>query len=251
MHPCSSGYEGGFKLRWPEGLAGSNPAGCIDRIFLKRILKLKYSFYIIMSEKVTLKEQEDKIRQLLQDHIHKVIPKDSSIFPDFLKIMEKQEQWRSKLNNIQSFRITRSRLNKALSLQVRVNNFARWLTVSWRKGTTKKRKEENPLQSAFRQSIRGQIRQWKRINNINPKCVICNDTHHSHLKLQADHVEPFSKLTEDFVKENIPPTEFDYHYRVGKKFRKEDNKFKIKWQNYHKKKAVLQWLCRKCNLKKK
>lgn len=209
---------------------------------------------VFIVKKTTIKEEEKKIRELLQKHVHRIINRDHDAFIDILEIMMGQEKWLDKLNTIKAFKITRSRLNRALILQVKVYNFSRFLTVSWRKGSVKKRKEKNPLQSAFRQSIYRQIMLWKKLNNNSAECVICKDTHHSYLKLQTDHKEPsFLQLTKDFLSRDINkdvPIEFDYHYRCGRKFKKKDNRFKIRWQNYHRKNMVLQWLCRKCNLKK-
>ena len=206
-------------------------------------------------KKKTIKEEENKIRELLQKHVHRIINRENDAFVDILEIMMGQEKWLDKLHTIRAFKITRSKLNRALLLQVKVDNFSRFLTVSWRKGSSKKRKEENPLQSAFRQAVYRQIMLWKKLNNNMAECVICKDTHHSYLKLQADHAEPsFLELTKKFLSFDINkdiPKEFDYHYRCGRKFKKKDNRFKIRWQNYHRKNMRLQWLCRSCNLKKK
>lgn len=206
-------------------------------------------------KKLTIKEEEKKIRDLLQKHVHRIINREHDAFVDILEIMMGQEKWLDKLETIKAFKITRSRLNRSLILQVKVNNFSRFLTVSWRKGSGKKRKEEDPLQSAFRQAIYRQILLWKKINKNGAECVECKDTHHMYLKLQADHKEPsFLQLTKDFLSLEINkdvPTEFDYHYKCGRKFKKLDNRFKIRWQNYHRKNMRLQWLCRSCNLKKK
>jgi hypothetical protein len=206
-------------------------------------------------KKETIKAQEQKIRDLLQTHVHRVINREHDAFVDILEIMMVQDQWLDKLNTIQAFKVTRSKLNKALILQVKVDNFARWLTVSWRKGSSKKRKEENPLPSSFRQAVHRQVMHWKKINSMGAECVECKDVQHLHLKLQADHKDPsFLKLTKDFLAIPInqnPPTEFDYYYKCGRKFKKRDNRFKQRWQNYHRQHAVLQWLCRKCNLSKK
>jgi hypothetical protein len=202
----------------------------------------------------TIKQQEETIRNLLQQNVHRTINREHDAFVDILEIMMAQDQWLNKLDTIQAFKVTRSRLNKALLLQVRVNNFARWLTVSWRKGSSKKRKEEDPLQSAFRHSIYRQIMLWKK--TFSPgECEECKDVQHAHLQLHVDHKNPsFLQLTKDFLEKPINkevPTEFDYHYKGGRKFKKIDNRFKQRWQNYHRKHAVLQWLCRKCNLSKK
>ena len=131
----------------------------------------------------------------------------------------------------------------------------KWLTVSWRKGSNKPRKEKDPLQSAFRQAIYTQIKNWKSENYKNKECALCKDTDHLHKKLQVDHSDPlFITLTKQFlslpVNRDVPDT-FGYHYRCGRKFAEKDYKFKRRWQLYHKKHANLQWICKSCNLKKK
>lgn len=203
----------------------------------------------------TIKVQEQKIRELLRKYLHSTIGRNHDAFIDILEIMMAQDQWLDKLNTIQTFKITRSKLNKAIILQVKVDNFSRWLTVSWRKGSGKKRRDEDPLQSSFRQAVYRQILSWKRNNSLGAMCTECKDVHHSHLKLHADHKNPsFLQLTKNFLEKSInkpSPVEFDYHYKCGRKFKKQDNKFKKRWQNYHKKYATLQWLCRRCNLSKK
>jgi hypothetical protein len=52
------------------------------------------------------------------------------------------------------------------------------------------------------------------------------------------------------INHNVP-INFDFHYRCGRKFKKDDYLFKKRWQIYHQQNATLQWLCRKCNLSKK
>ena len=206
-------------------------------------------------QKESIKAQEQKIRNLLQQHVHRIINRENDAFVNILEIMMAQDQWLDKLNTIQAFKVTRSKLNKALILQVKVDNFHGWLTVSWRKGSSKKRKEEDPLQSSFRQAVYRQISLWKKINSMSAECAECKDVQHSHLKLHADHKDPsFLKLTKDFLERPINkdvPLEFDYHHRCGRKFKKRDNRFKQRWQNYHRHHMLLQWLCRKCNLSKK
>ena len=222
----------------------------------------------------SIKKQEDRIRNFLNSQLHNTISRENEIFIDILEIMMAQEQWLDKLDTIQAFRITKK--NNCLLLQVKVDNYSRWLNVSWRKGSYKKRKEENYLQSAFRQAIYRQISLWKKMNNINNikyECVECK----SNIKLQVDHKEPsFIKLTTDFLENNINsqnsqnshnsqnsqnshnsqnsqniniPDKFNYH-KYGRKFTENDYIFKKKWQNYHQHHATFQWLCKKCNLGK-
>ena len=97
-----------------------------------------------------------------------------------------------------------------------------------------------------------QIKQWRRENR--PLTSVCTKCESSIGKLQVDHkYPPFKTLTEEFLKKPINknniPQEFDYH-RGGKKFKKQDRLFKQRWQQYHKKNAELQWLCKSCNLSK-
>ena len=203
----------------------------------------------------TIKKQEEKIRSLLQKNIQRIVNHDDELFSNLLEIMKEQKQWLDKLNTIQSFRITKSKLNKAIILQVRVDKITRWLTVSWRKGTKIKRKEIDPLQSALRQAIYRQIYLWKKINILNSECFICKEIKNKNIKLHVDHKEPsFIKLTKDFLENSINkniPINFDFHYKCGRKFKKEDYLFKKRWQSYHKQNSNLQWLCQKCNLTKK
>ena len=196
--------------------------------------------------------EENKIRELLKNNLNKIIEKDNDKFIIFCNLMKEQKNWESKIDNILSFRIIRSRLNKALNLQLKVINLNKWLTVSWRKSSNKKRKEINPLQSAFRQSVYRQISDWKKRNKLRAFCINCKDPTIKYKSLQVDHKFPtFKELTVNFLdnEKNIPE-EFDYHYKCGRKFKKVDNLFKLRWQRFHKKYATLQWLCKSCNLKK-
>jgi len=202
----------------------------------------------------TIKAQEQRIRDLLQKHVHRTLNKEHEAFVDLLEIMMAQDKWLDKLDTIQAFKVTRSRQNKALILQVKVDNANRFLTVSWRNGSSKKRKVEDPLPSAFRHAIHRQIMSWKKINSFGSECVECKDINHLHKKLQADHKDPlFIQLTTDFLTKPINqevPIEFDYH-KCGRKLKKRDNRFKQRWKNYHRQHATLQWLCRNCNLSKR
>jgi hypothetical protein len=202
-------------------------------------------------------EKESEIRNFLEKNKHKTFERsgrENETFTFLLDILGKQTQWKNKLDTVNSFRITRSKLNKALILQVKVNKCIRWLTVSWRKSASNKKKDADPLQSAFRQAVRTQIKMWKKINKENAFCTNCHVTSQEK-KLHVDHKDPqFIELTRHFLSlpiNSCPPSDFLYHYKVGRKFRPEDYLFKKRWQNYHQKNAVLQWLCPSCNMKKK
>src|SRR6185312_3884167 len=95
-------------------------------------------------------------------HVHRTVTRaaQAEVFAELLDIMRQQEQWVPKLDEIVAFKITRGRANKALKLKLQKQDSRRWLTVSWRNGTQKKRKPANALASAFRSAIRRQITAW-------------------------------------------------------------------------------------------
>lgn len=205
-----------------------------------------------MSEKKkTLKEKESDLRELLESMIHHTIPITDPRFQQLLPIMSAQSQWEHKLGNIQSFRITRRRRYKSLLLQIKVLRCNRWLTVSWKNGIGRTKKEPDPLISAFRNAIRRQCSQWGRTHWEDRKCQECESTE----LLQVDHTDPqFKQIRTEFVnhcveKEIKPPTEFRKGHR-GPRFLATDVNYTRKWQRYHKEKARYQWLCRSCNCRK-
>jgi len=117
-------------------------------------------------------------------------------------------------------------------------------------------KVENPykkLTGAMRYSIRKQIRDFQKQNRLNRRCRNCS----SLLHLQVDHhTIPFVDLQKNFLKQCEEkslsvPTTFNYSRSTCQpKFKKTDVGFNRRWQNYHKKHADFQWLCKTCNLKK-
>lgn len=192
--------------------------------------------------------KDSKTRELLQKHVHRTIDNNHEIYPQLIALLQEQPQWtEERISRIYMFRITRSRLNKALILQAKYNTKrGKWFRVSWSLKSPK-----DPLQSAFRHAIKHQIWTWRRYNHVGACCAQCGtDT-----KLHVDHKEPqFIELTRDFMTKPInlenKPSNFAYH-RAGNKFLPKDKNFKIRWQNYHQKYAELQWLCQTCNLTKK
>lgn len=110
-------------------------------------------------------------------------------------------------------------------------------------------KNNDKLTQALRNSIYPQILDFK--NSCKSlACVICGSYTDPHI----DHCKPqFIELKNYFIsniKEKIP-TEFDNNTFNGKIFRKEDELFEKKWNEYHAKNATLRVLCKKCNLSRK
>lgn len=191
---------------------------------------------------ISIKKQNEKIRDFLNNNLNNIIDRDHDLFVDYLEIMMKKDQWLDKLDTIYFFRSIKKR--KCILLQIKVKNYNNWITVSWRINNSK-----NPLQKAFRNAIYNHIKLWRKINKPGI-CSNCNTINN----LQVDHKTPsFIQLTNNFL--NFPenknvPVLFTYH-KYGNKFRKEDYLFKKRWQNYHNKNCILQWLCKSCNLSKK
>lgn len=109
------------------------------------------------------------------------------------------------------------------------------------------------LTGAMRYSIRKQIRDFQKQHRLNRQCRNCS----SLLHLQVDHCTvPFVDIQKNFLKhceeKSISiPTTFNFSRSTCQpKFKKIDIGFNRRWQNFHKKHADFQWLCKTCNLKK-
>jgi len=109
------------------------------------------------------------------------------------------------------------------------------------------------LTGAMRYAIRRQIQLWKVDNRLLRRCRQCQSV----LCLHVDHITPFVNIQHEFLKlwmdttDQSPPSKFRYNHRTCQPmFTRSDTGFTRKWQSYHKTHAKLQWLCRKCNLKK-
>ena len=200
---------------------------------------------------LSIKDQEEEIRSFLQTIVHRTITQEDTItFQSLLQIMGAQSQWEHKLDRIVAFRVTRRRKYKSLLLQLKVVRCNRWLTVSWKKGVMRKRKEPDPLKVAMRNAISRQSSAWGKAHWIGRCCAQCEGTE----LLQVDHMDPqFAKIRKEFVssfpEEYEFPTEFKPSKR-GPRFLPNDVKFTRLWQKYHDDNARYQWLCRECNCKK-
>lgn len=104
------------------------------------------------------------------------------------------------------------------------------------------------LSSALRISISPQINNYRaKVANCH-RCFYCNSTD----ELQVDHIYPFSKLIDDFLKitEHTTPNEFINAYHGKYLFKEEDKQFEKDFINFHLENAKYQILCNKCNSKK-
>lgn len=111
------------------------------------------------------------------------------------------------------------------------------------------RKKPNNLSIAMRNSIYPQIKNYKNSLLIH-KCINCDSIEN----IQIDHFnQEFIDLQKTFLELTILkiPDSFDDNEWNSKIFKKDDEYFEKEWYLYHKNKANLQPLCKKCNLTKK
>lgn len=201
----------------------------------------------------------DNVRAFLQPHVNCTYTISHEAFRDVVRILQNHPVWGTRLADIVGLRVRRSRLNKALQLQLMTNRM--WFTVSWRecaRRTRARRRDalptvEHRLTSAMRDAVRRQLVQWRKLQFGRPHCAQCRRFG----GLQVDHVSPsFSDLKTMFLllecdSERVPPTEFALRAASGSSiFRKEDQAFKRRWQQFHKERATFQFLCPMCNRKK-
>jgi len=107
------------------------------------------------------------------------------------------------------------------------------------------------LKAACRTCIEPQIENF-RIKKLNMNiCRLCNK---KIIKAHIDHREPsFKTIFDNFMSENSfeIPSRYDDEIRTEKcKFRPQENEIEIAFQFFHKKFAVLEKICAKCNLSK-
>ena len=102
------------------------------------------------------------------------------------------------------------------------------------------------IHGVMRNEIENQIITFK--NGAEQVCAICSGTENMHV----DHDNPsFKHIMKCFFDENEPaPTSFDKADSNLLYMKEEDAEYRTKWQEYHEEQALLQMLCRSCNLKK-
>ncbi len=156
--------------------------------------------------------------------------------------------WKNRLDDIVRFRVTRSRLNKALCLQLKLNTRTRrpWQTVAWRKCVTGPSQPIQPLAQAMRYAVRRQIAGFRR-QHPERVCAACQAAGGS--EYHVDHVEPFRALKQRFVAQTVHPVPMIV-YRAQCQAALSPGPFTRAWQAFHRRHATLQWLCATCNLQK-
>lgn len=107
------------------------------------------------------------------------------------------------------------------------------------------------LKCAMRQAIKNYTIDFKK-NQTTLRCNECQCDDLSYNNFQVDHIIPFSKIYDEFLKINPNhPTEFDDDEDCLKVFQLKDNEFENNWIAYHNSYVNnFQILCKSCNSKK-
>jgi hypothetical protein len=200
-------------------------------------------------KKQTKKAREAEIKGVLQTLAHRTVNKSHDQFPVLLQFVSQHDTWKDRLDSINAFRVTRSRMNKALLLQIRLEGWKKFVTTSWRKCVGRNRKPVDVLDGAMRNAVSRQILNWKNSHAFGSECHKCQ----TQSSLEADHhPTPFSTIKDQFLVAHASevPKEFRYSKRCQARFRPVDGAFTRKWQRYHAYHAQYQWLCKTCNSSK-
>lgn len=194
---------------------------------------------------------EDNVRTWLESHVHQTFYPKHEEFSILLPVLQRHPNYNNwKYQEITGFRITRSVQKKAIQVEIRVlcKTKEKWRLVSWKacvSGHQTTHNDMSKLNSAMRYAIRRQISIYRNNHPIK-KCAICN----SYAKIEVDHDanhKSFKVIRDEFLEKNPdPPTEFTYA-GYNFRFKKQDEKFKRKWQIYHNKHTEYRYLCATCN----
>lgn len=119
-------------------------------------------------------------------------------------------------------------------------------TISWKKCIHPYLSSvKTKLGNALRVAVAGQIEEYRN-KHKDEACQICGIRYN----LTVDHVVPFYELRDKFLS-NLSkyPEHFGKNSIQQDCFLSEDKEFEFAWAEYHKEKAILQMLCRSCNVK--
>lgn len=171
--------------------------------------------------------------------------KSESTYQWFLELFKRHSDYPRKIDGIIDIFVQKNHSFKHLELHILKENHETD-DISWVNCVEMKKKPE--LIGALRNAILPQIIEFK--NTQKHVCAICqcND---SNTDFHADHVKHFEKLTYDFLSLHPEtPSSFDSKIDNTKSFKVDDQEFEMAWVNYHKQQAILQILCKTCNLKR-
>ena len=110
--------------------------------------------------------------------------------------------------------------------------------------------KKNDLTEAMRHSIKPFTQEFKKNSILT--CCKCGVKNLNSIDYHTDHKTiPFSKIKNDFLTINKPPTKFIKNKIYNNmEFSPDDYKYKEAWTEYHNSIADYQILCKDCNLQK-
>ena len=142
----------------------------------------------------------------------------------------------------------------ALVLQAQVDQRSRWLAVSWLKGAERRHvpdaaaRARSTLTAAMRESVKYQLMAWRR----QQQAVVCAGCRTTTAAMHVDHRDPpFVTIKDEFLAAHADeaPATFVGGGRSGR-CRLPAGPFCAAWQQWHRRRATFQYLCRTCNLRK-
>jgi len=195
--------------------------------------------------------QESEEGDILHDH------------PDFgflLALTQRHARFEEKKGaGIHAFAIlSNSKHGKGKGLELNIRTIDNQLTsVSWLKcahanGFKPEQELHANLNSAFRQAINDQIRQFRQQLVYPLSCKLCLKECAAH-ETHVDHEKEFSLLVDEFqaMYQGAMPTRFDKELESHKAmFTKTDEALSRSWSSFHIQHATLRLLCGPCNLKR-
>ena len=164
------------------------------------------------------------------------------------ELFKKHPGYPEKVKNMVDIEITRNTLNKRCFQLNVVHENGTVEDISYRQCISSQK--NNDLNQALRVAITADIIEYKNTHEhicSNKSCESGND-----VTYDVDHVNYFEKLVHDFIKDRktIPNT-FSETIHNQRCFIPEDYEFEQEWVFFHRRNAVLQILCKPCNLKRK
>ena len=133
------------------------------------------------------------------------------------------------------------------ALHLRAEVDGAYKLVSWCDCAKQTNTKHNKLAQAMRNAVKSDIYAFKISQTT---CAMCCDAITEEKEGDVDHIEPFTIIKGDFMKDREEPTEFSKNEFSSFIFRPENKEFEEEWTKYHNKRAKYQMLCKKCHKKK-
>lgn len=179
-----------------------------------------------------------------------VLSSDEHAFNFLFKLCERHPHKDEKLKNIKDLVIKSNPINKKhLALYI-LNHDGFYQDISFHvcvKGKPNSHKSE--LRRALRYSVEYQIQEYR--NNVKNKCICqnCNSLIIGEYHIHHKSIE-FEDLVQQFLQtQSEIPDEFDEDMQTSQRiFLKQHKVFEDNWKLHHKENAILQLVCRTCNL---